>query len=355
MNISISTYEIKYGDTLDSVAEQFGISAEALKRHHNTYCDLKNLIGNDPKGISQILIPPREKIAQIKEKQSEISQLNNLPSIYLTPQFYASDYDVIQRFEENDTEDLEINYSTSVSLVKTNDKGFLAEVKTCDFRKKGQIADDKISMLSLACTDSISPLQFTIPAQGKITGFYDHKNLVKKFENKRSDLEDFFIGDISNAYFIQFYNYLIDENSLLKQFTSTLLYQVLFPKMDWFHRKTEWEENFYVIPNSFPVKCQFNSEYDFQNPSTAEIIIKGKIVEDYSLYELLKGLKFEESPEDKLTGDIELHYTIDKETKQLKKIEASIILFHGEEIYIKQHLKLKAKEEIRKRNTTLID
>ncbi len=57
MNISISTYQVKRGDTLESVAGQLGISAEALKRYHNTYCDLKNLIGSDFRGVQEIMIP----------------------------------------------------------------------------------------------------------------------------------------------------------------------------------------------------------------------------------------------------------------------------------------------------------
>ncbi|WP_379968310.1 LysM peptidoglycan-binding domain-containing protein [Epilithonimonas sp. UC225_85] len=355
MNISISTYEIKYGDTLDSVAEQFGISAEELKRYHNTYSDLKNLIEYNLNGLSEIFIPPRERIIEIQKNQKELSLASGLPSLYLTAGFYASNYKVTERIEQIDKEDIEINYSTSVSLQETKDKGFVAEIQTSGFKKHGQTPDDKISMLSLACTESISPIKFSVPAQGKINGFDDHKELIKKFENKRPDLESFFTGEISTVHFNQFYENLIDENYLLKQFSSALLYQVLFPKMDWFHRKTEWKENFYVIPNSFPVKCLFHCEYNFENPETVETIIKGKIAEECSLQELLKGVKFDESPEDKLKGDLELHYTTNKETKQLKNVEASIMLFHNEEFYRKYNLKLIAKENIKQKFNTLID
>lgn len=356
MSISISTYQVKREDTLESVAEQLGISAEALKRYHNTYCDLKNLIGVDLRGVHEIIIPPSEKIAEIKESQKEVSLTQNLSSVYLTTKLYASNYEVTERFEQYDKEDVEINYSVSVQLRETMDKGFVAELKTSGFKKNNQDSDDKISLLSLACIESISPIPFLIPAQGKIKGFYEHKALIKKFENKRPDLEDFFIGETSKAYFNRFHKSLANENYLLKQFWSALLYQVLFPEMDCFRRKKEWEESFYVIPNTFPVKCLFHTEYNFENPDDVEIIIKGKIVEDCSLQELLKGVKFEELPEEKVTGEIELYYTTHKETKQLKKIEANIILFHQEELYRKHNLTLRAKEEekqIRKFSTLL--
>ncbi|MDQ0594786.1 hypothetical protein QFZ37_003155 [Chryseobacterium ginsenosidimutans] len=356
MNISISTYKVKQTDTLESVAEQLGISAEALKRYHNTYCDLKNLIGNDLTGVYKILTPPREKIAELKENQKQIILNSNLPALHLAEDFYALNYEASERFEQWDKEDLVIDYSVSVNLREMADKGLLAEIKTSGFKKNGQSSDDKMSMLSLACMESISPIVFIVPAQGKIKGFYEHKTLIKKFENKRPDLETFFVGDISRIYFDQFHKSLTDETDLLKQFRSALLYQILFPEMDCFRRKKEWEESFYVVPNSFPLRCRFHTEHNFENPDDVEIIIKGKIEESCSLQELLKGVKFDALPEDKVTGEIELHYTTNKETKQLKKIDASIILLYREELYQKHSLILRAKEKekpIRKFSTLI--
>lgn len=345
MNISILTYQVKRGDTLESVAEQLSISTEALKRYHNTYCDLKNLIGVDLRGVHEIIVPPGEKIIELKENKKQISLSSNLPSLHLTEDFYAFNYEVTERFEQQNKEDLVINYSVSVKLREMMEKGFLTEVKTSGFKKDGQSTDDKISLLSIACMESISPIAFIVPAQGKIKGFYEHKTLVKKFDSKRPDLEDFFIGEISKSYFNQFHKIIANENYLLKQFRSTLLYQVLFPEMDCFRRKNEWEENFHVVANSFSVKCRFHTEYNFENTDDVEIVIKGKIVDDCNLQELLKGVRFEELIEEKIEGELELHYTTHKETKQLKKIEASITLLHQEELYWKHSLVLTAKKD----------
>ncbi|WP_027384329.1 LysM peptidoglycan-binding domain-containing protein [Epilithonimonas caeni] len=356
MNISISTYQVKRGDTLESVAGQLGISAEALKRYHNTYCDLKSLIGNDLRGVHEILIPSPEKIAELKENQKQISLSNSLPSFHLNKNFYALNYEATERFEQLDKEDLVIDYSVSVKLQETEGKGFISEVKATEYKKNGEKPNDKISNLSLGCMESISPLTFIVPVQGKIKGFYDHKALIKKFESKRPDLEDFFIGEVSRTYLNNFHSGIKNENYLLKQFQSALLYQILFPEMDWFHRKKEWEQSFFVVPNSFSVKCLFHTEYNFENPYDVEIIIKGKIEESCSLQELLRRMKFEELPEDKVTGEIELRYTTSKETRQLKNIEASIILLHQEELYRKQSLLLRAKEENQVRKfSTLLD
>lgn len=356
MNISISTYQVKRGDTLKSIADQLGISAEALKRYHNTYCDLKSLIGSDLRGVQEIMIPSPEKIAELKENKKQISLTNSLPSFHLNKDFYALNYEATERFEQLDKEDLIVDYLVSVKLHETEGKGFTAEVKTSDNKKYGKSPDEKMKMISLSCMESISPIVFSIPAQGKITSIYDHKALVNKFESKRPDLEDFFTGEVSRTYLNNFHSSIKNGNYLLKQFQSALLYQILFPEMDWFRRKNEWKESFYVIQNSFPVQCLFHTEYNFENPYDVEIIIKGKIEESCSLQELLRRMKFEELPEDKVTGEIELRYTTSKGTRQLKNIEANIILLHQEELYRKHSLLLRAKEENQVRKfSTLLD
>lgn len=356
MNISISTYQVKEGDSVESVADQLGISLEALKRYHNTYCDLKNLIGNDLRGVNEIIIPPSEKITELKEDQKQMFLSKSLPPLHLTEDFYALNYEVTESFDKIDEGDLSIGYSVFVKLREQSEKGFVAEVKTFDFKKNGEIPDDKISALSLASMESINPIFFSIPAQGKIRNIYEHKALVKKFEHTRSDLEDFFIGETNKSYLDNFHKSIENEGYLFQQFQSALLYQVLFPEMDWLRRKTEWEAEFFIVQNSFPVKCLFHAEFNFENPNDVEIFIKGKINENFSLQELLKGTKSEKQPEETMTVDIELHYTTSKKNKQLKKIEASIILFHQQEIYQKHNLILKSKEEIPiKKFSTLID
>ncbi len=270
--------------------------------------------------------------------------------------FYALNYEVTERFEQLDKEDLIVDYLVSVKLNETEGKGFITEVRTSDIKKYGISPDEKMAMISLACMESISPIAFSIPAQGKIKSLYDHKALVKKLESKRPDLEDFFIGEVNKTYLDKFHSSVKNENYLLKQFQSALLYQILFPEMDCFRRKNEWKESFYVIQNSFPVQCLFHTKYNFENPYDVEIIIKGKIEESCSLQELLRRMKFEELPEDKVTGEIELRYTTSKETRKLKNIEASIILLHQEELYRKQSLLLRAKEENPARKfSTLLD
>jgi len=347
MSISISTYQVKKGDTLESVAKKLEISVEALKRYHNTYCELQNLIGHDLNGVHEIFIPPAEKIAELKETQKTIELTSQLPSVYVTESFYTPGYEVTERWEQQDKEEVAISYLVSLQLQKIIDKGFVAEVKTSGFRKDGQTPDDKISQLSQACMESISSFSFIVPVPGKIKGFHDHKSIVRKFENKRPDLESFFTGEVSQTYFNSFYTSLKNEGYLLKQFRSTLLYQVLFPEMDWFGRKKEWEEDFYLAVNSFPVKCRCKTGYHHDHPDTIEMIISGNSIEGFSLQELIRGAASEEIPEDSAAGEIEIKYTTDKVTKQLLRADATLILWQEGEVYRKHTVTLAGKKQER--------
>lgn len=179
MNINILTYHVQKSDTIQSVAEKLGIPAETLKRYHNTYCDLKDLIGHDLTGIYEIMVPSSETITELKKGQ-KYKEANEVFSLfYLTKDFYASDYEVSESFAQLEREDLNIKYSVSVKLHETMNKGFIAEIETTDFRKADEFPDDKMSQLSLSCMKNICPIAFLIPAQGKIKDFMIIRQLLK--------------------------------------------------------------------------------------------------------------------------------------------------------------------------------
>ena len=341
MNISISTYHIKQGDTLASVAEELGVAVDELRKYHNTYCDIKNLIGYDLKGFHEILIPPLNVITELKEKKHIQVKDGELPAYYLSKNFYAKEYQVKEKFEKSLTEDLEVDYLFHIALRETANEGFIAETYCSGFKKQNETMDDKISSLSIACMNSISPIAFTVLAQGKIKGLYNHKDIIQKFLSKKQDIEDFFVGEISKKYINKFQENIGDENFLLKQFSATLLYQTVFPKMDWFHKKTSWEEEWYIVQNSFPVKFRFEAEYNHEDNEFIETIIHGNMQDIYSVQELLRGIKFKEKVDNPASVEIELRYKTHKVTRRFSKGEASVTIWHEEEIYSRQIMTVK--------------
>lgn len=328
-------HKVRPQDSLASLASRMRMTEDQLKEFHNHNCGkMDKLWFTNLKGVEFVLIPT----LFISQKEQEIRKIKMLPSTEYFQGFHASKYFVSEKFEEPHQKDSDFNYSVNLNIQNSKD-GFAAETSLAGFRKNGIASDDKISSLSLACMSNIYPIPYNISQKGKLGSFLDHKNLIEKFRNKRADLEDFFIGDISKSYIDWFAEKLTDENYFFRQIQSSLLYQTLFPNLEWFHKKTGWKEEFYIYNNSFPVQFNFQTELTFDDPDLVETKITGTNSENCSLRELLKGIRIEdENAEDYIDAEIQIQYFTHKITKQLYEIKSSVEIRHQNEVFQKHHL-----------------
>ena len=70
------TYKIRKGDTLESVANELGLEAQELRRYHNIYCEISDLIEADFKSHLEYLILAPDKIKEdADEKKLEEKQV----------------------------------------------------------------------------------------------------------------------------------------------------------------------------------------------------------------------------------------------------------------------------------------
>ena len=336
----ITIYEVKPNDTLSKIGSEIGMTGDEVRDFHNENCEQNGLMYfNSLVGIQKIILPKNYKSATQIRKEN----LKAVPAKILTEDFYAKSYQILESYESDFENKLEISYTLDIQLKKSeknNLQSFVASIKCYNFKKNGEKPEDKMSELSIACAESIAPLNLIISSEGKISGIFEFEKLLKTFEEKRKDLEDFFIGEVSKKYMDQFAKSLSDEKYFEKQINSTLLYQVLFPKMNWFYKETGWKEDFYLVKNSFPLSGLFNATYEHLNAEEIRTNLRGEMEENVSLQELLKGKKFEEPTENPAVGLVELKYTTEKTTKQLLKAEAGIALLQDGEIYRKQKITL---------------
>ncbi len=68
-------YIVKKRETLESIAEDFGISVVELRSYHNNTCELQNLIGPEVKTGTELLLekekPSGERLQEIREEKQE--------------------------------------------------------------------------------------------------------------------------------------------------------------------------------------------------------------------------------------------------------------------------------------------
>lgn len=157
---------------------------------------------------------------------------------------------------------------------------------------------------------------------------------------KSADLEDFYAGEIYQSYFNKFSESLENEDYINTQLLSSLLLQFLFPKLDWFHKTHDWKENLYFVQGSFAINCQLNAEYFEDNEEIMETKITGRIDENCSLQEVLRGGRLEDEAEELVAGKIEIIYRTSKKTKQLISCDVITELIQDEEVLQKRNLKI---------------
>ncbi|KQS94131.1 LysM peptidoglycan-binding domain-containing protein [Chryseobacterium sp. Leaf394] len=330
-------HKVRPDDNLSSLAKRINISETDLKDFHNQNCgNLPKLWVNNLQGIEVVLIPTN--FITEEEKQVQLRKL--LPAENYHPNFHLSQYSVEEIIEQTGKEDLKINYTTDLNFREIESR-FVVDVAVKDYTKNGNIPDDKISLLSLECMKSLYPISFQLSDNGKLESCYEHQITVEKFKSKRSDIEDFYIGEIARKYLNTFEQNISDEDYFLKQIQSALIHQILFPNLIWFHKKSVWQDKFVIYPNSFPLEFECKTENQLQDDGISETVISASLWENCSLRELIKGVRIEDENEnDLLQIDISIHYFTSQTTKKLLEVKSSVSIWFQGELFQKHTLNI---------------
>lgn len=344
MDENVSLYQVRPGDTLEKIAGTIGMTGNQLKDFHNTHCGkMEKLWFNNLLGVRQVIVPKEYKSPEQIRKEKE----KELPPSRVTREFYAMGYTVKESFSDRLGIPLEIEYKIDVLFKGKSDiylTDEIVDVKCYDFKKNGTTPDDKMSTIAVACMDAIYPISLVISSQGKIADIYHFEELSKRFERKRLELEEFFIGKVYHTYLEKFWQNLQQKNSFIKKLSSSLLYQTLFPQMEWFHKTSNWTQEFYLSQNSFPVKCSMNVEYNHEDPEFVQTLLLGQINDTFSLQEILRGKSIDDPSQNLADGQIAFRYITDKKTKTLNHADASVKFMNDDELYRQQTLKLSRNE-----------
>ena len=335
MEIDFLEYKVRNGDTLKSVASRLGMTAEELRIFHNAHCQRMSKIWfENLHDIKSIIVPTNFKTEKEKAQEKE----NILFPVCVPDSFYAKKYSVSETFDSPFETPVHIDYSIDLSFREDRNSGYRhMSYQAGNFKTKGKTPEDKVSSLSISCMKSIMPIGFLLSNSGQISGLENHKKFTEVFAEQRKELDDFFTGEVNRKYLDTFEKSISDEHFLLQQFRNTLLFQVLFPKTDWFRRKTAWTESFHFLQNSFPVRCKLKSEHSNDSENTVVTSLKGNIEDSCSSREIMRGIRSKDpTGTDENPGEISIEYSTHKKNKNLLQAGAILWLKHEEEL-VYQH------------------
>lgn len=336
MAILFDIYDVQPNDTLTTIGERIGMTGDQVRDFHNSHCNLHGLVWfSSLIGIQKVVLHKNYK----NTTDQLIALKENLPLFKDLPQFHSHNYNVKEKFLFSDQNHSEVTYDVYLNKEKKKDENVISIARR-NFKIDNENIDNKISKIAIECSNSIEPIDIQLSQNGKVVDLLNHKELVQNFKHKLLKISDDFGGDINEKYLNKFEENISDKRFLLEQLSSTLLYQILFPNIGWFQNKSSSFENFIVSPNSFPLKFNCNFDYDLSEHSIAETIINGKLVDNYSLSEILKGVKYEDQTEEPAEVELELKYFTNKENKVLESAEGKILFMIEGHIFQEQKINI---------------
>lgn len=321
-------YKVKKGDTLQLIAEKLQISVNDLRHYHNMRCELWELLEQKlTSKTERIIVPSEEELAILQGHQQAVQKELERPSRYLDKKFYAKDYKVKEVVITSDKE-VKTDYSLSLQMEKA-EKGWSMIVNTTY-----EEADTKFTELATACMQAMQPLKYHLSINGGITDIENHREIIERFAQKRTGIESYFEGELAKSYTNAFYEKLIDKEYMIERLQMSFLNQVLFPRMEWFHKENEkWEEEFCPVQGSAFIPYELEAEVIFEEYEIVTIV-KGELKRKYNLPELYKGKKAIDRI-DPFESNFEIIYVTEKDTQQLSVVEASLDIYSNGELHRK--------------------
>ena len=328
-------YKVKKGDTLQLIAEKLQISVNDLRHYHNMRCELWELLEQKlTSKTERIIVPSEEELATLQGHQQAVLKEQERPSRYLDKKFYAKNY-LVTEIQTTSEEELTNSYELLLLLEKA-EKGWSMNLK-----RKYEEDETKIADLAVACMNAIEPLKYHISVNGGITDIDNYKEIVTQFKQKHKDLEDYFKGDFSKTYIDTFWRGLANKEYMLTHLQMSFINQVLFPKMEWFHKDNEkWEEEFCPVQGSAFIPYELEAEVVFEEEEIVTTV-KGELRRNYNLWDLLDGIRAIDDITP-IRSSFEITYRTKRDTQQLLKVDAEITLYNEGKLYRKNSINLKS-------------
>ncbi|WJS92801.1 LysM domain-containing protein [Flavobacterium johnsoniae] len=229
------TYKIEKGETLQSVAQKFGIEARELRRYHNAYCLISDLIEDDFKRYSKFLILAPEKIDrevnEIIEKKEKRVVLGKENKLSFLPRGISRDYSVEYTFEDGGKID-KMGMAIRVKWIATDENKYtLFEITRSLNLFIDDIEPDRImDELGSKIVEVLYPLKIVVDESGKWIDIYNYDEIVSRWENKKNEIFDYYKKDAEVTQgLIKFSEYaLMSKHNLFEKIRSDYFLRSFF-------------------------------------------------------------------------------------------------------------------------------
>lgn len=223
--VSPKTCKISKGTTLENLADFFNLTKEQLKRYHNIYCPLEDLIGYDiPEHVTIIYVPPQDN--EIREKIFNPNGGNFIgyrhKNTLDNKKSYHKKYGVIQKFFHNDEEKLNIHYETEIKK-----KDLRVEISRHPVYINRQTPELMVEQIADKIGSILYPLELEINENGTIKDIFNFKEIHDRWKKLKPDLKDYYRGQIAEDFILKVETQL-KRRKTLQKISGNIFYLLFF-------------------------------------------------------------------------------------------------------------------------------
>lgn len=282
MSLTPKTCKISKGTTLEELSRFFNLTPEQLKRYHNTYCPLEDLIGYDiPSHVTIIYVPPEDK--ETREKIFNPSGGNFISykskNTLDNKKSYQRRYGVIQKTFRNDEEKLKMHYEIEIKKTNTN-----VEINRYPVYINHQRPDLLIEQMADKIGNILYPLQLGLNENGTIKEIVNFKEIDLRWRNLKPDLQDYYKGETAEQIIKKIDTQLKSKSRTLNKIKNSLFYLLyflpLYEKLD-DNKKHTFLQKIPFIKEQQNVLFEITISIDEEISETKKIFvqIKGKSID----------------------------------------------------------------------------
>lgn len=227
------TYKVKKGDTLQSVARELGVDAQELRRYHNIYCEIPDLIEADFKShLEFVILAPEKSIATknevVEKKPHKVSFGDNYKLPFL-PRNTEKEYQVQYTTEVGEEIDI-LELEIIVKWLASDEKGFhLFEIiRGREIYINTKSPETIMDELDAKTAEILYPLKIVVDVSGKWVDVYNYDEIVARWKVVKREILDYYDGEVSENH-IEIIEYALeDSETLLKALSSDYFLRTFF-------------------------------------------------------------------------------------------------------------------------------
>ena len=282
---------VQKGETLQSIAEKYHISVETLRRYHNTYCELSDLIEGKLTHHKKIFIP---QVVPENTNENIVTTTAKKPILSYTPHHCRYQYGVTITIEEAGKKD-ELKYEVGVKWVQKYEEYHIFEI---DRNSKIYINEEEANLIAdvLAYKTSkvLYPMHILVNDKAELVDIATYNKYRERWKTVKEEVLKEFTGEVVTSYLKKIEDVLKEPNLLMLYLSSDFFLRTLF---------LGYSENF-TENNIFEKDIHYPIVENAKEPNYRAQLKLAEALDEYNLLHLeIEGtLDDERSKEDFING-----------------------------------------------------